>query len=170
MKTQQIDWRKYRKSTHLASADLDVMETDNLPLIFTIAKIEYLENVDVSGTKKNGVFATFKEPVKPLLLNSTNLKTLADLAKGKGIKGKDAYIISNYIDFTIQLYVDRNVKLMGQIVDGIRIMPKFPNLAPLPAFTEEMFEKAKAKNVSIEQIKKHYTVSTEIEKLYGAKN
>ena len=46
----QTDWRKYRKSTHLASADLDAMETDGIPLIFTIKDVKYETGVDVSGT------------------------------------------------------------------------------------------------------------------------
>lgn len=169
MQTQtKIDWRKYRKSTHLASADLDVMETDGLPLIFTIAKMQYLEDVDVSGKKKSGVFATFKEPVKPLLLNSTNLRTLSELAKGNGHKGKEAYIIENYVGLTIELYVDRNVELMGKVVDGIRISPISPKAKEKPMFTEDMFSKARAKNATLEQIEKHYTVTPEIAQKYGA--
>ena len=32
----KTDWRKFRKSTHLASADLDALETEGKKLIFTI--------------------------------------------------------------------------------------------------------------------------------------
>jgi hypothetical protein len=169
MEKKQTDWRKYRKSSHLASADLDAMETDGLPLIFTIKEISYQTGVDVSGTKKDGVFCQFVEGVKPLLLNSTNLKTLSSLVKGKGITGKDAYIIENYIGLTIQLFVDRNVKMMGQVVDGIRISPKLPEIKPKekPLFTEEKFENAKSKGATIEQIKQHYTVTEEIETKYN---
>ena len=164
----KTDWRKYRKSTHLASADLDAMETDGIDLIFTIEKVEYLTGVDVSGTKKDGVFCTFKEPVKPLLLNSTNLKTLSTLVKSKGFKGKDCYIIENYAGLTIQLYVDRNVKMMGSTVDGIRVNPKLPEIkkAEKPLFTEAHFDKAIKAGATIEAISKHYTVTKEIEKKY----
>jgi len=77
----KTDWRKYRKSTHLASADLDAMETDNVPLIFTIKEVKYETGVDVSGTKMDGIFCHFIEPIKPLKLNSTNNKILAGFAK-----------------------------------------------------------------------------------------
>ena len=38
---QKTDWRKFRKSTHLASADLDALETDGKKLIFTIKEVKY---------------------------------------------------------------------------------------------------------------------------------
>ena len=53
----QTDWRQFRKSTHLASADLDAMETSGKPLIFTIKEVKYQTNVDVSGTKWMAYFA-----------------------------------------------------------------------------------------------------------------
>ena len=163
----KTDWRKYRKSTHLASADLDAMETDGIELVFTIKKVEYLEGVDVSGTKKDGVFCTFKEPLKPLLLNSTNLKTLSNLVKSKGVTGKECYVIENYAGLTIELYVDRNVKMMGSVVDGVRISPKLPTpKQSKPLFTKENFEKALKAKATIEAIKKHYEVSAEIEAEY----
>jgi len=87
----KTDWRKYRKSTHLASADLDAMETDGLPLIFTIKNVKYEIGVDVSGTKQDGIFCYFIEAVKPLKLNSTNNKILAGFAKQDGLTGKECH-------------------------------------------------------------------------------
>jgi hypothetical protein len=171
MENTKTDWRKYRKSTHLASADLDAMETDNVPLIFTIKDVKYEQGVDVSGTKQDGIFCYFAEPIKPLKLNSTNNKILAGFAKKNGLIGKECHVIENWKGMTIELYVDRNVKMMGAITDGVRIKPVQPVLNKvLPNFTEANFESAKKANATIEQIKSKYTLTPEIEKLWNNYN
>lgn len=162
------DWRKYRKSTHLASADLDAMETDKIPLIFTVKDVKYEQGVDVSGTKQDGIFCYFVEPIKPLKLNSTNNKILAGFAKQDGFTGKDCHIIENWIGMKIELYVDRNVKMMGAITDGVRIQPLRPKPKAKPEFTESNFSDAKKANATIETIKKHYSITAEIEAKYLA--
>lgn len=163
----QTDWRKYRKSTHLASADLDAMETDGVPLIFTIKEVKFETGVDVSGTKMDGIFCYFTQAVKPLKLNSTNNKILAGFAKKTGLIGKDCHVIENWKGLTIELYVDRNVKMMGAITDGIRIKPILPVLQKvLPVFSELNFEPAHKANATIEIIKKHYSVTPEMEQKY----
>jgi len=165
--TTHTDWRKYRKSTHLASADLDALETDGIPLIFTIKEVKYETNVDVSGTKMDGIFCYFTQPIKPLKLNSTNNKILAGFAKKNGLIGKECHVIENWKGMTIELYVDRNVRMMGAITDGVRIKPIMPILKKtLPEFTESNFEAAKKANATIEQIKTKYTITPEMEQKY----
>ena len=167
MENTHTDWRKYRKSTHLASADLDAMETDGIPLIFTIKEVKYETGVDVSGTKMDGIFCYFMQNVKPLKLNSTNNKILSGFAKKGGLIGKGCHVIENWKGMTIELYVDRNVKMMGAITDGIRIKPILPVLKKvLPVFTEANFEAAKSKNATIEQIKSIYSITPEIQTKY----
>lgn len=163
----KTDWRKYRKSTHLASADLDAMETDNVPLIFTIKEVKYETGVDVSGTKMDGIFCHFIEPIKPLKLNSTNNKILAGFAKKNGLVGKECHVIENWKGMKIELFVDRNVKMMGAITDGVRIKPLQPIEKVKPNFTEANFESAKKANATIEQIKKSYNITKEIEELWN---
>lgn len=160
------DWRKYRKSTHLASADLDAMETDGLALIFQIKEVKYETNVDVSGTKQDGIFCYFMEAVKPLKLNSTNNKILAGFAKQDGLIGKECHVIENWSGMKIELYVDRNVKMMGAITDGIRIKPLRPKAKVKKEFTESNFEAAFKANATIEQIEKSYTITDEIKTKY----
>jgi len=163
----KTDWRKYRKSTHLASADLDAMETDNIPLIFTIKEVKYETGVDVSGTKMDGIFCHFIEAIKPLKLNSTNNKILAGFAKKNGLAGKECHIIENWKGMKIELFVDRNVKMMGAITDGVRIKPLQPVEKVKPNFTEANFEAAKKANATIDQIKSKYNVTPEIESLWN---
>ena len=168
----KTDWRKFRKSTHLASADLDALETEGSNLIFTIKEVKYEQNVNVSGTKMDGIFCYFIENIKPLKLNSTNNKILAGFAKQNGYKGREAHIIENWKGMRIELYVDRNVKMMGAITDGVRIKPIQPKKREKPEFVAEMFEKAYKANATIESIKKSYIVKPETEKAYkeyGAK-
>jgi hypothetical protein len=163
----KTDWRKYRKSTHLASADLDALETDGIPLIFTIKEVKYEQGVDLSGTKMDGIFAYFVEPLKPLKLNSTNNKILAGFAKKDGLQGKECHVIENWKGMRIELYVDRNVKMMGAITDGVRIKPLQPtDKKEKPLFTEANFESAKKAKATIEQIKERYILTTEIETKY----
>jgi hypothetical protein len=160
------DWRKYRKSTHLASADLDAMETDGLALIFQIKEVKYETGVDVSGTKQDGIFCYFIEAVKPLKLNSTNNKILAGFAKQDGLIGKECHVIENWSGMKIELFVDRNVKMMGAITDGIRIKPLRPKAKVKKEFTESNFEAAFKANATIEQIEKSYTITEEIKTKY----
>lgn len=162
----KTDWRKYRKSTHLASADLDAMETDGIPLIFTIKEVKYEQGVDVSGNKQDGIFCYFFDPVKPMKLNSTNNKMLAGFAKKNGLIGKECHVIENWAGMQIELYVDRNVKMMGAITDGIRIKPLQPTKKEKPTFTDANFEAAKKANATIEQIKERYTIDLLTEKKY----
>lgn len=164
MEAIKTDWRQFRKSTHLASADLDAMETAGSKLIFTIKEVKYETNVDVSGTKMDGIFLHFIEAIKPLKLNSTNNKILAGFAKKNGLIGKECHVIENWKGMLIEIYVDRNVKMMGAITDGVRIKPLQPILNKvLPNFTEANFEAAKKANATIEMITKNYTLTKEIE-------
>lgn len=162
----QTDWRQFRKSTHLASADLDAMETSGKALIFTIKEVKYETGVDVSGTKMDGVFCHFIEDIKPLKLNSTNNKILAGFAKKDGLVGKECHIIENWKGMRIELYVDRNVKMMGAITDGVRIKPIQPKAKVKKEFTESNFEAAFKANATIEQIEKSYTITDEIKIKY----
>ena len=162
------DWREFRKSTHLASPDLDVLKTKGHNLIFTIAQSKFEYNVDVSGKKMDGVFIYFTEPgIKPLKLNSTNMKTLAGFARANGFSREQANIVENWQGMTIELYVDDNVKMMGKTVDGIRVRQIQPQInQQLPKFTQEMFEQAKQANATIEQIAQNYIVTNEIAQQY----
>jgi D-lyxose ketol-isomerase len=128
MKKQTTDWRKFRKSTHLASADLDIMQSEGKSLIFNIKEVRYEQTVNVSGTKMDGFFCYFKEHIKALKLNTSNLLVLSSFVKAKVISINDIYVVEKYKDLVIELFVDRNVKFMGDTVDGVRIRSVQPIL------------------------------------------
>ena len=115
----------------------------------------------------DGIFCHFIEPIKPLKLNSTNNKILAGFAKKNGLAGKECHIIENWKGMKIELFVDRNVKMMGAITDGVRIKPLQPVEKVKPNFTEANFEAAKKANATIDQIKSKYNVTPEIEALWN---
>jgi len=162
----RTDWRKFRKSTHLASADLDIMKSEGKSLIFNIKEVKYLTGVNVSGTKMDGFFCSFKEPIKDLKLNTSNLLILSTFIRNKGTEINDIYVVENYKDLAIELFVDRKVKFMGDIVDGVRIAQMQPVPKQKITFTEDHFKKAIAKQATIEAIEKLYTMPAELKTRY----
>lgn len=165
---ENIDCRKYRKSTHLAAADLDAMLIEGKPLIFTIKDCWYETKVDVSGSATDGYFCSFVEPIKDMVINSTNRKTIAGFAKLNGHNEVDCWNIGNWHGIKIELYPLRDIKAFGKIQDGIRIKPLQPIVTPKtkPTFTEQHFEKAFENKATIELIKTKYEISTDMEILY----
>jgi len=167
MKETNIDARKHRKSTHLAAADLDAMTVEGKPLIFTIKEAWYETKVDVSGSKTDGYFCSFVEPIKDMMINSTNRKTIAGFAGQNGFNEIDRWNIGNWVGLKIELFALRNIDAFGKIQDGIRIKPMQPVAKQRPVFTEENFDKAFNAKATIEKIKSVYDITTDMEILYN---
>ena len=166
-------YRKVFKSDHLSSADLEEFIEEKRPLIFTISKVtQYtLEHgnknsgVVVAGKRIGANIAYFNEGIKPLVLNATNSKIVKSF-------NNNSPFVEDWNNTKIELYIDSNVNMKGSTVDGIRIRPIQPKNKVKPAFTEDNFEKASSANATVEQIKKAYTITKEIETKYleyGAK-
>lgn len=113
-----------RESEYLGAEDID----DGIEPILTIAGLWYgsvtlqrgRENKDVLSFTEERVPGIYQ--VRPLIVNSTNRKTLRKLfgdAKASTLVGKQ-----------IQLYVDHNVRdpQDGGMTDGIRIRPYKPRV------------------------------------------
>ena len=150
---RDIDCRKHRKSTHLASADLDAMTLESKSLIFTIEDVWYETKVDVSGNVTDGYFCKLKDVKKHLVLNSTNRLTLSGFAKLNGHINEAAYNIGNWKGLKIELFVDRNVKMMGKTTDGIRIKPIQPKEKVKETLTDEGFIFLTSEKATKDQIK-----------------
>lgn len=138
MKETGIDCMKYRKSTHLAGVDVEMIIAENKQCILTIKDAYYNRGVDVSGNKTDGYFIEFAEGVKPMVVNSTNRKTIANIIKGtKKCTAAESRNIDNWIGTKIELTFDPNVKMMGKITGGIRVVPKspIPNVSDQKALT-----------------------------------
>ena len=124
-----------RESEYLGAEDID----DGTDPVLTIAGLWY-GSVTLQRGKENKYVLSFKEErvpgilqVRPLIVNSTNRKTLRKMfgdAKASTLVGKQ-----------IQLYVDHNVRdpQDGGLTDGIRIRPYKPRVQkqePPPVCTD----------------------------------
>jgi len=163
-------YRKVFKSDHLGSADLEEMIEDKKILIFTIAHVtQHIidpmvkgSGVNVAGRKVSANIAHFREDIKPMVLNATNSKVIKSFAPNK------SPFVDDWVNIRIELYIDYNVKLMKEIVGGVRIRPVQPKAKVKPVFTETNFEKALAANATIEMIAKTYTITPEVAAKYEA--
>ncbi len=124
---RNIDAMKYRKSTHLAGVDVEMIIAEKGECILTIKDAYYDTGVDVSGNKTDGYFIVFKENVKDMGVNSVNRKTISNIVKiNKNCTAVESRNIGNWIGQTIELDFDSNVKMMGKVVGGIRVKPTSP--------------------------------------------
>lgn len=124
-----------RESEYLGAEDID----DGVEPVLTISRLWY-GRVTLQRGKENKDVLVFQEEsvpgirqVRPLIVNSTNRKTLRKLfgdAKAATLTGQK-----------IQLYVDHNVRdpQDGGVTDGIRIRPHKPRIQrqkPIPPCTD----------------------------------
>jgi hypothetical protein len=112
----QTHYRKIFKSDHLGVADLEEYLEQGSSLIFTVSRVRQEMNAKVAGKKINANIAYFEENIKPLVLNATNSKTMSKLS--------GSCFVENWQNLTIQLYIDRDARLMGEVVGGVRVSPK----------------------------------------------
>jgi hypothetical protein len=154
-------YRAVAKSEHLGSADLEDFIEQKKPLIFTIRQVKQEYGVSVAGKKGDFNIAYFVENIKPLVLNSTNAKQIKTFCGGSPF-------VEDWKLIPIELYLDANVKMKGEVVGGIRIKPIQPKAKVKLSFTEANFDKAKEANATREQIEKSYTITEEIYKKYLA--
>jgi hypothetical protein len=163
---KRTDWRKFRKSTHLASADLEIMQTEGRSMIFRIKEVKREFQI-VNGVNTEGEYCALEGVQKAWKLNTKNKKQIAVFAVKNGIPPEDKNVIEYWSGLYVELYIDHNVKFGSDIVDGIRIKPLQPTIEkPLRVFSEVNFEAAKQANASLEAIKKYYSLTPEVEKKY----
>lgn len=138
MKETNIDCMKYRKSTHLAGVDVDMIIAEKGKCELTIKAAYYDKNVNVSGNKTDGYFLEFVEDVKPMVINSTNRKTVASVLKIKNkCSGAESRNIGNWIGLKIELIFDPTIKMMGKITGGIKVA----SISPIPKISDENAKK-----------------------------
>lgn len=153
----KTNYRTVYKSDHLGVIDLEEIIERGDKLIFTIKEVKQEFGTKVAGNKIDANICYFKEPIKPLVLNSTNAKVLKNLS--------GSAFIENWANMIIEVYIDATVKMKGEVVGGVRIKP-IKYQAQLPTFTEANFEKAKNANATIDLIKSRYSITPEVEQQY----
>ena len=113
--TSQTHYRKVFKSDHLGCADLEDFIESGSNMIFTISHVKQERGTRVAGKKIDANIAYFVEGIKPLVLNAGNSKTVSKLA--------GSVFVENWNNIPVQLYIDPNVSMKGQITGGVRISP-----------------------------------------------
>ena len=117
-------YRNVAKSDHLSHADLEDMQENGHNLIFKISKSQQFQGkdlVEVAGRKINANIIHFDENgVKPMVVNITNGEAISKLAGSS--------FIEDWIGTVIKLYVDKNVRMKGETVSGIRVSPTAPKI------------------------------------------
>ena len=127
MKELNVDCMKYRKSTHLAGVDVDIIIAEKGKCVLTIKESYYSTGIDVSGNKTDGYFIEFIEDVKPMVINSTNRKIVALIVKIKNkCSSTESRNIANWKGLSIELVFDESIKMMGKKTGGIRVSPISP--------------------------------------------
>lgn len=122
-KETNIDSMKYRKSTHLAGVDVETIIAEHGKCVVTIKEAFYNTKVDVSGNKTDGYFLDFIEPIKSMVVNSTNRKAIGQIVKElKNCTSTESRNIGNWAGIKIQLTFDETVTMMGKVTGGIRIV------------------------------------------------
>jgi len=149
------------KSDHLGIADLEDLIEEGKKLIFTVKEVKQEYGVSVAGKRGDFNIAYFAEKIKPLVLNSTNAKQLKSFSN-------NSPFVEDWKNVLVELYIDENVKMKGEVVGGVRIKPIQPKLQPIEKkpFTESQFEQAKLAGATIEIIEKKYTITEELKAKY----
>ena len=173
-KIYDIDCMKHRKSTHLASVDVEAIIAEKGKCILTIKEAYYSPisddpntgkkiGVNVNGKLQDGYFIEFVEDVKPMVVNSGNRKTIAKMIQlTKGIVAVESRNLMSWTGFKIELMFDPNIKFGKETTGGIVVSPIVPIIEKVkPIFDEAKFEKAFIANATIETITKSFQTTQE---------
>ena len=114
--SKKTHYRKVFKSDHLGVADLEDFLDSGSNLIFTISRVNQEYSAKVAGKKIDANIAYFKEAIKPMVLNARNSKVM------RGLTG--SCFVENWKEVIVQLYIDPDAKLRGEVVGGVRISPR----------------------------------------------
>lgn len=116
--SHKTHYRKVFKSDHLSVADLEDFLEAGSNLNFTITQVKQEMGIKVAGRTGNFNIAYFKENIKPLVLNATNSKVLKTLTQSS--------FVEDWKNLYINLYIDPNAAIKGEVVGGVRINPNLP--------------------------------------------
>lgn len=150
-------WKKQFNYDYLGSYSLP--EGD--PVILTMAATKKELIIGTSGKKEEAFVCYFKEKldwVKPMILNRTNCKTI------EKIYGTP--YVEDWTGKQITIYIQSGVRAFGDVVDALRIKKEKPKLPDLIQGSKDFdnCKKALANGYKIEDFKKKYTLSNEVEK------
>ena len=111
-----IHWKKLTNPDYIGAYVLE----DGKDMVLTIKTIVREIVTGEAGKKEECTVAHFNEPVKPMILNKTNCKTIEKIYKTP--------YIEEWTGKRIQIFVDHNVKIKGETVDALRIRAIIPEV------------------------------------------
>lgn len=153
MSNTKTHYKKLQHPDYLGAYALE----PNQELIATIKEVKNEIVTGSDGKKEECIVAFFSHPkdTKPMILNSTNCKTIA--------KVHGTPYIEDWQGKRIQLYATP-VKAFGETVEALRIRPFVPETAKKP-MSDESFAKAlaavRAGQYKADQIKSAYELTEE---------
>jgi hypothetical protein len=156
--SEKTHYRKVFKSDHLGVADLEEMLEAGKKLIFTIKEVKQEYGTKVAGRKIDANIAYFVEDIKPMVLNATNSKVIKSFA----VNGSP--FVEDWTNKLIELYIDPSVKMKGEVVGGVKIMPVQPRVKK-PELTPDHKRWSAAKEAvkggKLDGVKKQFEISKE---------
>lgn len=154
--SEKTHYRKAFDSPYLSSADLIDAQ------VFTIRCVK-LESDKTKKTKDlfNTAYFVEKdirpgEPLKPMILNATNSKTLKNLTGSP--------FIDDWAGTKIMIYVDHNVRFGKEIMEGLRISPNKQSKDELTPDNEIKWNRAKQafkRDGNLKAVLQHVDISEE---------
>jgi hypothetical protein len=133
--TQKTHFRKAFDSPYLGSADV----VDHIELTVRYVRLE-ADKTKKTKDKFNTAYFVQKEirpgePLKPMILNATNSKTMRALAGSP--------FIDDWQNINVLIYVDSNVRFGKETTEGLRISPNAPEKKYLTPALTKLWENAK---------------------------
>lgn len=148
-------FKKLRNPDFIGSWDLVNPDGSYRNASLTIKEVKKQMVHDGKGGQEECVIVHFQES-KPMIMNSTNLKATA--------KVMGSNFIEDWQGKKIEITVEK-VKAFGEVHDAMRVSRVSLELTPRHPKWSGAKEAIKNKTVTIDQIKKQYTISPENEQL-----
>ncbi len=118
MTEQLTHWKKTKNPNYLGSWALQ----PNEELILTIKSGGMEEITNADGKKETELVIHFTEDYKPMIVNSTNAKTISKILKTP--------YVEQWVGNKIQIYA-RRIRAFGEDVDALRIRDFAPKVATI---------------------------------------
>jgi len=145
-------WKKLQNPDYLGAWDFQPNEIK----LLTIKEVKKVDVYDPQTRKKEPCSACFWiEDTKPMILNTTNAKTISAIMKSN--------FIEDWIGGKIGIRLE-NVKAFGDYVDAVRVFD-LPELTPNHPKWNGAAKSIKSGQVTIDQVKKRFIISPENETL-----
>jgi len=103
---KKTHWRKCDKSDYLGACDLE-----NGDINVTIKKVE-IKQAKLRGKSQEARVATFKENIKPMIVNVACGKVLLKFTKSK--------FVEDWSNVPVTIFVEENVRFGAEITEGLR--------------------------------------------------